>query len=159
MAQGMTANEVNGAGKTSAQVMFDLSMPPSIPDGLRIAFNATHGAVAWSPQAFSLYLDPMQKRAGALDGIALHKRLSALGTACGARVLDCLLIAQECIPDEWKKLDVYFRGTLYTDDGGRMCVRYLCYGQNAGWHSLLHWLRPRGGGGIRSPMLVFTPRK
>ncbi len=44
-----------------------------------------------------------------------------------ARVLDYLLAHQEIIPKEWKEMHIPFLGTIYLDNFGFSCVRFLCW--------------------------------
>jgi hypothetical protein len=53
--------------------------------------------------------------------------------------LDYLLKNQELIPEEWKKVDVYFWGTILRNSDGSRCV--LCLGWHGGeWGWSYHWL-------------------
>jgi hypothetical protein len=109
------------------------------------------GIITWDKerQAQALYYSRNQKlkpKEGkppkATEGHQLRKELEQL-PVLNANVLDHLLEHQELIPDTWRKLVVYFWGTLfYGQDEKDIIVRCLGY-QDGKFHDNREWLRNR----------------
>jgi len=150
----------NGAHRSKAvRIEFNLSLPPSVPTGLRIVSDRPReGFFVWDPSAVRLYVDPEQKPYGKRDGRPIHARIVASKDVCGARLLDNLVDRQELIPDALKGCDVLFRGTVYEDiETGLECIRTLRYGgPKIGWNEGLQWLKLKSAHGPRNKTLVFA---
>lgn len=108
-----------------------------------------------------LYLDKGQKNGNYIAGEELRKKLEGKNPLSAA-VLDYLIEHPEETPDAWKEKTaegimqfIFFWGTIYRGRGGRLCVRYWCWGEGR-WQSDYRWLGSHWSGNSPSALLAST---
>ena len=89
----------------------------------KIVEHRRGGQLEWDEERVSLHFSATQKKGKSVAGCYILKEIKKL-LLLNANVLDYLLKNQELIPEEWKKLQVYFWGTIYRE-GSIPHVRYL----------------------------------
>lgn len=103
------------------------------PEGLSVEEHRRAGDFVWDPKKVLLYLSKIQKKGKVIEGNKLRKELSEK-PVLNANVLDYLLAHPELIPEEWKRKQVFFWGTIYRTSAGHLFVRHLEYdGERWSW--------------------------
>lgn len=130
-----------GAEASVKSLMINCDVKPFIPDGLKIHEHKAGFHLLWDKEKFAdpkyLYLSPHQL-GGSDVGKNLHKELAGK-QVMNACVLDWLLANQEQMPESFKGKAIFFWGTIYSDSGGNLYVRFL-YWSGDRWISRCRWL-------------------
>ena len=113
---------------------------PFIPNGWEVEEHQKSGQFRWNKDAQkdALWLAKGQQNGKVLEGNKLRKEL-VNKPVLNANVLDYLLANPHLVPEEWKCKAVFFWGTIYRDSRGFLCVRYLCWSDDA-WDWSSRWL-------------------
>lgn len=108
--------------------IIDCDANPFCPDGLKVYSHKKDGQLEWSLAKIPLYLFDIKKSGGVTEGKEFRKdvRSLVLNLNVNANVLDYLLVHKALRAVEWN--EIFFWGTIYCNDIGRLCVRCL------GWH-------------------------
>lgn len=114
-------------------IEIDCNASPVIPVGLRLVSHDQLGAWLWVPN-ITLLKAPAETMTGHQFFAQVQKQT---GSAMNACVLDAFLARPALIPDVWGDKFVYFGGTQYLDEKGRLAVRCL-YRKGSGWGSNTH---------------------
>lgn len=121
--------------------IIDCDAPPFLPKGWQVEEHRKGGQLEWDewdPARVQLWLSESQQNGKHIEGNRLREEL-ADKPCLNANVLDYLLAHPDLIPEDWKRLCIFFWGTIYCDVDGRLCVRHLLHnGYRWDWHSL--WL-------------------
>lgn len=108
--------------------IINCSAKPFVPEGWKVVKHSRDGKLEWDPEEIQLCLSSKQQDSsgGWITGNDLHEEFKGK-PALNANVLDYLLEPenQHLIPEEWKDKFVFFWGTVYRDNTGLRCVRYL----------------------------------
>lgn len=123
---------LNGLGlKYLASLVIDFDVGPSAPKDLSIApesgqiASRVRGKKSLSEIKVRLHLDSGQEGGGWIGGYNLKLKLEGQ-EVYGAQLLDFYLAHTELIPEDWKtKGWIFFWGTIYRAENGRLCVRCL----------------------------------
>lgn len=118
--------------------LIDCDADPFLPNSWKVEEHQKGGLFKWDSAQVNLFLSESQRK-GVQGSHELRKELAGK-PVLNANVLDYLLAHPHLIPEEWKKLFVFFWGTIYRDSVGGLCVRYLCW-HGDWWHWDYHWLR------------------
>jgi hypothetical protein len=120
--------------KEGIKNIIDCDADPSAPYNWIVKEHQKCGQLRWNPAKVHLWI------AGArlLKGEELREKLVGK-PVLNANVLDYLLAHPELIPEEWKDKDVFFWGTIYSNDDRHLCVRFLYWhGDRWDWND--RWL-------------------
>ncbi len=100
-----------------------------------------NGILELDPMMFKLYLSDKQKNNKVMKGDVLRTELEENKIpVLNACVLEYLLLHQELIPEEWKRVGaICFWGTIYCDKHGCLHVRSL-YWDGGVWRGYSHKL-------------------
>jgi hypothetical protein len=110
--------------------IIDLNAEPFVPAGWFIIRHLKGGHFRWDPNAIELYLSPIQREGGIIEGDTLFPWL-ANKNVLNANMLDYVLARPRLIPDELRSDEkgnlrfIFFWGTLYRDENGFRRVRFL----------------------------------
>lgn len=110
--------------------IIDTNAEPHIPEGWKIEEHKSLGKIEWDLSKAKLFL-PKRQRNGGVKAIELRRELSRL-PLLNATVLDYLLMHHEIIPQDWKKGNICFWGTIYRDTRNQLRVRHLFHGDRDG---------------------------
>lgn len=116
----------------------DAEVDPFVPNGWQVERHTKGGVVKFDKSKLALFLDEKQRGKGSIVGNELQKKLETQ-PILNANWLDFLLKHQHLIPESWKGKAVFFWGTIYRNQDGRLCVRYL-YWYGVTWISDDSWL-------------------
>ena len=116
----------------------DMDADPYVPQGWKVESHKKQGQLECDPGKIQLYLSENQKTGKCIEGNKLREELESQPTL-NANLLDYFLAHQELIPEEWKDKYVFFRGTVYRDSNGNLCVRCL-YWSGYRWYWSFLWL-------------------
>ena len=128
------------SGKWIAQPnirLIDCNTAPFVPENWSVEQHIKGGLITFDSTKITLWLSDQQKH-GSIIGHDLRKEL-ANKPVLNANVLDHLLQHQELIPEEWKKYNIPFWGTIYRYSSGSLVVRCL-YWYGSRWHWCCLWL-------------------
>lgn len=96
------------------------------------------GKLYLNDRRVELFLSKNQKNNNCVEGNKLRKEIEELEKKSklllNANVLDFLFKPENwhLIPEEWKKVNTFFWGTIYCSSDVSLCVRYL-YWRGGGW--------------------------
>jgi hypothetical protein len=108
----------------TAKHIIDCDSAPYMPYAhWKLVKHRQSGQLEWDEERVSLHFSTTQKKGKSVAGCHILKEIKKL-PLLNANVLDYLLKNQELIPEEWKKLKVYFWGTIYCE-GSTPYARYL----------------------------------
>lgn len=136
------AEQMSLYDKTNSAVkkfFIDCDAVPHSPTGLKVENHCHQGMVGYNKDEFieKLHLSEKQKRGMATKGSDLRNEFVGVKVA-NANVLDWLLANPDQIPKSVKGA-IFFWGTIYSDSGGRLFVRYLVWRDDK-WTSQTLWL-------------------
>ncbi|MEX0930484.1 MAG: hypothetical protein WDZ79_02270 [Candidatus Paceibacterota bacterium] len=137
--------------------VIDCDADPFVPGNWTVEEHQKGGQFKWdkNAQKDALYLSKGQTTGSKyIEGNKLRKEL-ADKPVLNANVLDYLLVNPHLIPEEWKGKLVFFWGTVYRNQRGRLCVRYLDWDGDVGWGGRALWLVGEWFG--RYPAAVSAP--
>ncbi len=126
----------NHARIEEIQFLIDGNVQPFIPKDYTLLEHRKNGLWKWKPGIkwnfnIKLVLFTGQKKIGGVKGVFIYEK-SLSQNVLNANALDYLLAHQELIPKEWKGKCICFFGTIYRNNLGYRCVRYLEWFNN-GW--------------------------
>ncbi len=120
--------------------VIDCDANPFVPEGWEVIEHRKGGEFQWDPTKVELYLCDEQKSEW-IKGNELRKKLEGK-PVLNACVLDYLHAHPELIPNEWKGKYIFFWGTIYRFQDGRLSVRSLGLCADR-WSRLASWLGDR----------------
>ena len=112
------------------------SFPLQVPEGWEIQSHNIESPLAWNANKVTFYFVADQKNTSGIVGnkLCIHIRSSLSNLhVLNANVLEYLLERPVLIPEEWKKVCVFFWGTIYLDEHKRHAVRFLYQGVRNNW--------------------------
>lgn len=118
----------------AARHFIDGGARPFVPDGWTIDEHREDGVFAWNSdlQKDALYFSKRQHGQRGIEGNQLRREL-ADKPVLNAAILDYLCANPHLIPDGWKGKQIFFWGTVYRNNEGDACVRYLHYWHTGRW--------------------------
>lgn len=130
----------------------DCDCAPSVPKGWSVEEHKKSFFMKFDPAKISFFLSKEQKagiyghdlnlplclseeykKERGISGHDLRRELSDK-LVMNANLLDYLLKYEDFIPAEWSEKSIFFWGTIYRNEDGCLCVRYLRE-TGSGWHS------------------------
>jgi hypothetical protein len=120
--------------------IIDTDATPFIPQGLLVEKHIGYGLWSWNSDLIEYFLSKEQEESFQ-NGNRLRKVIESLRNKklLNANILDYLLTNSGLIPESWKDKNIFFWGTIYGDDAGDFCVRYL-YWSDSKWDWGRYWL-------------------
>lgn len=100
-----------------------LDADPVIREGWSVVEHRRHNPCAWGLLKVGLYV-PDQQKNGKFVGNELRDLMKDQ-SVFNANLLDYLLARPALIPDKWKQKSIYFWGTIFRNEYGELCVRYM----------------------------------
>jgi hypothetical protein len=114
--------------------LIDGDAGPQRLEGWTIEEHQRNGIIKLDSAKIQLYLCDEQNNSAGLTGEKLRQKLFGQ-KVLNAAVLDYLLENPEIIPASWKKVDVFFWGTIYRPPCGMAHIRYLFWtGKQWDWN-------------------------
>jgi len=101
-----------------------LDADPVLREGWSVVEHRRHNSCTWGSLKLGLYI-PDQQKSFTVVGTKLRDLMKDQAVF-NANLLDFLLARPGFIPDEWKHKCIYFWGTIFCNEYGELCVRYLC---------------------------------
>ncbi|MCX6795300.1 MAG: hypothetical protein NT165_01015 [Candidatus Falkowbacteria bacterium] len=124
----------------------DLCARPFAPEWWSVEEHQQQGFWEFNLAKISLYVS---EKISSWDDL----RKELLGKpAFNANLLDHLLVYKELIPETWKKIKVFFWGTVYRFFGSDLRVRFLCW-DGADWQWDFAWLKDVFDGNCQMALL------
>ncbi|MFZ4648250.1 MAG: hypothetical protein ACOYMB_01290 [Patescibacteria group bacterium] len=115
---------INGnVGISYPEHIIDCDAAPSEPEGLTLVSHKKGGLFKYNSN-IQLYLSSRQRKGGLSTGNEIRGELEN-SPVLNANVLDYLYHYPELIPESWDGLTIFFWGTIYRNEFGSLCVRYL----------------------------------
>ncbi len=108
------------------RLLINLNANPIIPEGYWVESHRGLGIWTWNPNII-LFQSPQQVSNFIIGTELMEETLNQ--PVLNANVLDFLLIHRNLIPGDWKGLRVFFPGTIYHDQQGKLYVRGIFYYQ------------------------------
>lgn len=101
------------------EYVIDCDAVPAVGTGFRFVEHKKYGSIKFDLNNISLYLSKEKNKGNNLrNELGSKKALNVI-------FLDFLLAHEELIPDSWKSYNIFFWGTIYSYDDGRLFVPYL----------------------------------